>query len=153
MRFPIRGLLGEIGTVSIEQQGLYYSFIAEIKRTAGVPRLWFHGCRSVRLAAFAPDGANMKASGKISCRSLSQTPQSGTFSILDAPWHVQTVPGFSVPITALKTDDGFLAAFPLRGDLPDDALSRVCFFERKVICGEACWQLALNLNGDPVFIR
>ena len=153
MRFPISGLFREIGTVSIEQQGLYYSFIAEIERTEGVPRLWFHGDHSVRMATFLPDGAKMKASGKISCRSLSQMPESGSFSILDAPWRLQTIPGFSVPVTALKTRDGFLAAFPLHGDLPDEAISRVCFFERNTVCGAKCWQLALNLNGEPVFIR
>lgn len=151
--FPIWDMTGPVGTVTVEQVGLYWEYRAELTAPGeGFPRLYFHGKTEppVRLGVFRPEENAAVLRGKISRRALGLTPAEGRFSLSESLWGSVEVPGFSAPVTGVKMETGYRLLFWEEDGIPDEAVSRFCFFRRQVIAGRPCFLLSVDERGDPI---
>jgi len=137
----------------MEPVSLYWEYRAELPEPPeGFPRLYFHGAAGTtsNLGVFRPEDGMAVLTGRISRRTLGHDPGEGRFSLSETPWRPLDVPGFSVPVLGVKTEPGYRLLFWERGDIPEEAVSRFCFFRRTVIRDEAYLLLSVDERGDPV---
>ena len=155
LSFPIMRLFDPIGAVTLEQKGLYYSFLAEASRFGeGFLRLYYHTeSRSVRVGLFCERGSGISCVGSISARQLG-LEEKGVFSVTEEPWLPLTVPldGGMLPPYALCRREGELirVIIPDGERLPPEIMAYCCFLEPVNIEGHPCLSLCADRHGWPV---
>ena len=137
-----------VGTVDWERCGLYWEFRSELQTaSADFTRLYLHAAdRSIRFGLYERDGARLRLSGKVSCRTVGELTTPYAYTICKEPFlPPELLPDAKLPFCAKKSGDGLCYRIPIT-ELDDRTLPYFCFFRPH---GESVL-LTMDRDGMPV---
>lgn len=153
--FPVMRLFEQVGTVTLEQQGLYFSFHARMRAADnGFVRLYYHTeAQSVRVGLFCEKNGAPVCLGSISARRLGLQNR-GVFSVTEQPWLPlgEALDCGMLPPGALyrREGDRRRVIVPDGPQLPCEIVPFFCFLVPETLEGLPCLSLLVDRHGRPV---